>query len=84
MNWKQSLDRYLSEPPDDGFDGWAESVAEAHSEQFYNDNEKWMDAYDGKYNDWLQELYYNRGASPLQSAEIIERAYRLFINNGGM
>jgi len=41
MDWKQSLDRWLTTPPDDGFDGYCESVINALEEQFYEANEDW-------------------------------------------
>ncbi len=41
MDWKQSLDRWLTTPPDDGFDGYCESVINALQEQFYEANEDW-------------------------------------------
>ena len=41
MDWKQSLDRWLTTPPDDGFDDYCESVINALEEQFYEANEDW-------------------------------------------
>lgn len=80
MNWKISLDIYLTEPPDDGFDGWCESSADFFTEKFYNDNQLWLDAYDGQCNKWLCELFYKKGKSPQDAAIIIERAFRRYIN----
>ena len=40
MDWKVSLDRYLTTPPDDGFDGWCEDVlGNKITDTFYNENE---------------------------------------------
>lgn len=80
MNWKTSLDRYLTEPPDDGFDGWAEALVNSISDNFYMANEDWLNENktDGQCNKWLNKLFYNRGKSPEEGAKIIERAFRLY------
>ncbi len=79
MNWKISLDRYLTTPPDDGFDNWAEDLIGKHmSEEFYNKNEDWIDAYDGQCNKWMQKLFYKKGYDTDVSAVIIERAFKLY------
>lgn len=79
MDWKTSLDRYLTSPPDDGFDGWAEDVlGNKITEDFYNKNEKWIDEYDGQCNKWLNELFYRRSKSPMEAAQIIERAFKIY------
>ena len=59
MNWKVSLDMYLTSPPDDGFDGWAEDLFDCFDDVFYNTNEKWIDEYDGVCNKWLNKLFYD-------------------------
>jgi hypothetical protein len=81
MDWKVSLDRYLTTPPDDGFDGWCEDVIGNNiTDTFYNENEKWIDEYDGQCNKWLNKLFYC-GKSPHEAAIIIERAFRIFTPN---
>lgn len=78
MKWKTSLDRYLTTPPDDGFDGWCEDViCNFITEDFYAANEDWIDEYDGQCSKWLDELF-GRDKSPQQAAMIIERAFKLF------
>jgi len=42
MDWKQSLDRYLTNPPDDGFDGFAENVINQLPDDFFNEYESWL------------------------------------------
>jgi hypothetical protein len=37
MDWKASLDRYLTTPPEDGFSEWVEAVVEEFSDEFYQD-----------------------------------------------
>ena len=81
MNWKTSLDRYLTTPPDDGFDSWVEdTIGNKLSEAFFNANETWVEAYDGQCNKWLNELFDRRDASPEQAAKIIERAHSLYLS----
>jgi len=74
MNWKQSLDRYLTTPPDDGFDGWAEDALNSLSNDFYALNEDWIDEYNGQCNRWLNKLF-DKGIEPIRAAAIIERAF---------
>lgn len=42
MNWKTSLDKYLTNPPDNGFDFWCDKVIDHLSDEFYNLNENWI------------------------------------------
>ena len=79
MNWKKGLDRYLTTEPNDGFDVWCEDVLGSKiSDTFYNENEPWIDKYDGLCNKWLNELF-NRGKNTTEAAKIIERAFKLYI-----
>lgn len=78
MNWKISLDRYLTEPPDDGFDNWVDKLLNHIPDDFYNENEAWFEDYDGQFNKWLNKLFYKKAKSPEQSARIIERAFKLY------
>lgn len=80
MNFKQRLDRYLTEPPDDGFDGWAEDCLGNHvTPKFYDENEEWILEYAGQCNSWLNKLYFDLNKSPKEAAIIIERAFNIFI-----
>lgn len=83
MDWKVSLDRYLTTPPDDGFygwcefDGWCEDVlGNKITDTFYNENENWIDEYYGQCNKWLNELF-RRGKDTTEAAQIIERAFKI-------
>lgn len=79
MGFNESLDRYLTTPPSDDFDNWCEDVlGDKISDSFYNENEKWIDEYDGQCNKWLNELF-KRGIDSVKSALIIERAYKIYI-----
>jgi len=79
MSWKVSLDRYLTEPPDDGFDNWSEKVINSFSEDFYNKNEDWImdNTNKNQCNIWFNELF-RRGIAPQETVLIIERAFKLF------
>ena len=68
MNWKQSLDKYLTTPPDDGFDGWAESVINAVSDDVYTENEKWFES--DECDEYLNELFRQDLDVQLAAAEI--------------
>ena len=86
MDWKQSLDRYLTTPPNDGFDNWAEQTIEKMSEDFYETNELWvmdseqcnkcwiMDSEQS--NKWMSKLY-DKGIPPEIASTVIERTYRI-------
>ena len=79
MNWKTSLDKYLTTPYDDGFDDWADDVlGKMITDTFYNENENWLNEHSGQCNKWLNELF-NRGKSTIEAARIIERAFYFFI-----
>ena len=77
MDWKQSLDKYLTSMPDDGFSDWVEELIDKHiTDKFYKENEEWLDEPNGLYNIWLNKLF-NKGLEPKKAAEILERAYNL-------
>jgi len=79
MDWKTSLDKYLtSEPPNDGFDIWCEVITEKHiTKQFFDLHEDWILDNNGQCENWLNELF-NRGKLPEDASKIIERAFKLF------
>jgi len=75
MDWKVSLDRYITSSPDDNFDDWCEDViGNKITATFYNENENWLNEYDGQCTKWLNELY-RRGKDTTTAAYIIERAF---------
>lgn len=75
MDWKHSLDRYLTSEPDFGFDLWCERVYDSFSEEFFIENYEWIDKPDGTCNDWFNKLY---GKDHKQSSMIIERAFGIY------
>lgn len=80
MNWKIGLDRYLTTPPDDGFDDWCEEgLGKGISEAFYNAHEDWFNESNGQCNKWLNRLF-DQGKDPIEAARIIERAFSIFLN----
>lgn len=77
MDWKQSLDRYLTTPPDDGFDGWCEGVINTVSAECYAQHEAFFDETDGLLDKWLNKLF-REDVSEEYAANAIERAIRLY------
>lgn len=78
MNWKTSLDKYLTTPPTDGFDDFCENTQNCFTDDFYDSYEDWIMQYGGICSKWLEKLY-KKGLSPSKSAAIIERAYYLYL-----
>jgi hypothetical protein len=78
MDWKQSLDKYLTSSPNDDFSDWCEDVENRFSDTYYDYNQSWILEYDGISNKWMNKLY-NKGIKPSNAAIIIERAFKLFI-----
>ena len=79
MDWKASLDRYLTTPPEDcHYDNYFESVVEHMTDRFYYENEDWV-LESELCNDWCIKLY-NDGKMPIQTAKIIEKAHGIFVN----
>lgn len=77
-NWKNSLDKYLTTPPDDGFDVWVEDVlGNKITDKFYNENEEWLEKHDGQCNKWLNELF-NQNKNTTEAAQIIERGFKFY------
>ncbi len=72
------LDRWLTTPPDDGFDNWAEEVI-AHKipNAFYYQHEAWFEENSGQCNKWLNKLF-DRGKDASSAALIIERTFKLY------
>lgn len=75
MNWKQSLDRYLTTEPNDGFMDWAEMVDDSFDSDFFDNNEIWLTDSDQS-NKWYWKLY-GKEYNPKQAARIIERAFNI-------
>ena len=77
----KGLDAYLTSP-DDGFDGWADSVVENHTYEFYDLRYKFIQesSPNGQYNQWLFKLF-RKCRDPKQSAQIIERAHSIYKKN---
>ena len=76
MDWKPSLDKWLTTPPDDGFDDFYESVINGFTDEFYEKNESWTNIYEGQCEKWIYNLYYKYSFSPKEASLIIERAYK--------
>ena len=68
------LDKYLSMPPEDGFDMWVDLVTGAFTDDFYEKNEDWIHQYGGMCSSWMHKLFV-RGKEPYHAARIIERTF---------
>jgi hypothetical protein len=78
MSFSTDLDKYLTTPYDDGFDGFADSVIENISDDFYEANEWWFDELNGQLNKWLNKAFYKGRLIPKDVAKIIERAFSIY------
>lgn len=80
MDFKTSLDKYLTLNPFDFTDSWFEEVlGDKISNKFYEENEYWIEN-DPQLEKWLNKLF-DYGKTPTESAMIIERAFNIFIKN---
>lgn len=78
MSWKVSLDKYLTTPPDDGFDSWCDDViGNKISEEFYFKNEDWIFNNNGLCDKWLNRLF-DKGKSSEEAANILQRTFNLY------
>jgi hypothetical protein len=86
MGFRESLDKYLTTPPDDGgFEEWCELVIMKLPDECYDEWEDLLCKGDGVVNRWLNKLYdkyYSEDVSindmAEHSANIIERALNIF------
>ena len=69
MDWKQSLDRYLTTPPDDGFDDYCDAVIQAIDDKFFTANEKWIL---GEKGDKLLVECFKSGMDIQQAVKVIK------------
>lgn len=76
--WKQSLDRYLTTPPDDNWEGFYEDVADSYTEEQYKylEDNKLFDSYQEQ--DWIDELIARDYTDTKQVATIVYRAFKLY------
>ena len=74
--WQISLDKYLTTEPYDGFDGWCDEVIENFTDDFFNENEDWIDS--ELCDTWLSKL---QDKNPKECAKIIERAFNIFVKH---
>jgi len=77
-SFKKGLDKYLTSEPFDGFDNWCEMVTENLNDAFFEKNENWVLECDGIMNKWLNKLFYKEDLTIAKSAELIQRAHKLY------
>jgi hypothetical protein len=81
MNWKTSLDKYLTNEPYDVFDTYCENIADHFSDNFFNQNEDWIMDFDGQCSKWINKLF-NKAVTEENAVKIIERAFKIYkLNN---
>jgi hypothetical protein len=78
MDWKDSLDKYLTTEPQDNFEDWCEDVVNSFSDTFYNKNEHWIEESSGQCNKWFNKLY-DKDRNSNESALIIQRAFDMYL-----
>ena len=75
MNWKTSLDRWLTTDPNESADSWFESLIDSFTDSFYDQYETWLDTEDFQN---LANRLLDKEKGYQQSAIIIERWWRIF------
>lgn len=74
----KGLDRYLTTEPVDNFTPYVEQIVDKFSDDFYYENQNWLDEYTGQFNKWCNRIFDRKDWSPEQAAKIIERTKRLY------
>jgi hypothetical protein len=79
MSWKQSLDRWLTTEPDNGYHDWVEQVfdnitPEELPDEDYNGNEAFFDA-------GLLQMSRNNFPSPIFCAKVLVRRFGILKAN---
>lgn len=77
MNWKTSLDRYLTTPPDDGSEEYCFTVWDKYTNDITDD--KWEENTE-LFEKWTDKCF-DKGLSPEQAGKLIERAYSIYKKN---
>lgn len=71
-NWKRGLDKYLTTPPDDGFDYWCDGLVEnGLCDDFYEVFEDWILDTNSEFYIWAVELF-KKGLTPTQAGKEIQ------------
>ena len=78
MDWRISLDKYLTQEPQDYYDEWCLVVVEGFSEEFFNKYEDEILNKTTIIDKWLNSLY-DKGCSCYNASAIIERAVKLYV-----
>jgi hypothetical protein len=77
MDWKQSLDRYLTTDPNEGMYCYYDDVCERLSDPFFAANELWIQNTNPLLDKWINKCYYKR-IKPTVAAAMIERLCAMF------
>ena len=77
-SWKAGLDHYLTSGGDYGeYDSWCEQVIESFDDDFYNENEDWINDFNTDFDTWLNKLYGDH-KTPMEAAVKIQRLRTLY------
>ena len=77
MSFAINLDKYLTTPPDNGFESWFDEMTENFDEDFFHTNEDWVLNWEGLCDTWATKLF-EQEYNPFHAAEIIERAFKVY------
>lgn len=91
--FEQSLDKFLTTPPENDDDGFFEMIVEELPEQFFEENELWIMDYNDQFCTWLHKLRSIYGNLSMRSwsnkeqvmatrkhvCDVIVRAHRMYI-----
>ena len=76
MNWKESLDRWLTTEPDNPFEHWVDHLYEAYTDDFFDRNELFI-LNSTLHDKWAYKLFSSEKTTT-ESALIIERALNIY------
>jgi hypothetical protein len=73
MSWEQSLDRWLTTPPEDPFSDFVDAVIDCVRTGYFEAHEDWFIDPQGEFNSLMQHVFFNDGiAVPAHAALIAE------------
>lgn len=74
----QGLDKFLTEPPCDGYLSYWENVRNHFAQDFYDEHEMWCDHYEGQCDKWIDQCYWRKGLTTTEAAKLIQRAHSIY------
>ena len=74
MEWKLSLDRWLTSPPEEYYDNWVDDTINLIPNTKYQLYESWILDYK---NRWFDRLF-TKGLTPKEASKVITRGLLIF------